>query len=349
MRRFSSTLFSVAAFLLWSVAGAEGTPVVQSAASSAARSGIQISGQSAATTTVLAVGDIMLGRFVETLAKRYGSNYPFEKIADELRNADMVVGNFEGAIPSKHIPTPKNSYMFSFVSSTGNVLAQNNIRIVSLANNHAFNFGSKGYLNTRSILSEAGVSSFGNPYVVSSTYVLTKSLNGIKMTFVGLDATLPRFQNDKATEPVSLARKENTDSFIVAFVHWGDEYKLSENKAQKTLAHKLVDAGADLVLGAHPHVVEGIERYNGKLIFYSLGNFVFDQYFSKDVQEGLMVEMRFNGSGVAYRLIPLAIAWSQPETMAEGKAAEWLKTLSSRSDPQLRESIQSGALAESKR
>jgi poly-gamma-glutamate synthesis protein (capsule biosynthesis protein) len=114
---------------------------------------------------------------------------------------------------------------------------------------------------------------------------------------------------------------------------------LTQNNVQRTLAHRLIDSGADLILGSHPHVVQGIESYHGRFIFYSLGNFIFDQYFSLETQEGLMVRLEISGNDINYRLLPVESTRSQPRMMPAARKKEWLIDLASRSSSSLRDQI----------
>jgi poly-gamma-glutamate synthesis protein (capsule biosynthesis protein) len=98
---------------------------------------------------------------------------------------------------------------------------------------------------------------------------------------------------------------------VVVNIHWGDEYKTISNARQRALAHRMIDAGADIIIGHHPHVVEEMEIYHNRPIFYSLGNFVFDQYFSKETQEGLAVGVVASTSSISLTIFPLQSVQSQ--------------------------------------
>ncbi len=295
------------------------------------------------TTTVLTVGDIMLGRYVETLIKRHGTDYPFAKMGQFPWGADLVMGNFEGVIPGIHIQTPLSSVRFNFSVDVAEILKSNNFNIVSLANNHTFGYGQKGYIETRDHLSRLGIDSTGHPFDINESYVLTKRTNGQVFKFVSFNATNPYFNIDKAALLVQQIKEEG---FIVVNIHWGVEYKSVANRAQQNLAHILIDSGADVIMGHHPHVVGNIELYKNKLIFYSLGNFIFDQYFSRATQESLAVSMKVSGRRITYRLLPIESAMSQPALMEQqDKKQEWLKNLSLTSSPELAKQIQKGEIS----
>jgi poly-gamma-glutamate synthesis protein (capsule biosynthesis protein) len=124
-----------------------------------------------------------------------------------------------------------------------------------------------------------------------------------------LDATLTRHDTQKLAEELALFSE---DVFVVVFLHWGNEYETLHTKSQEDFAHFFIDSGVDLVVGAHPHVVQDVETYNGKRIYYSLGNFVFDQYWNEEVQTGLMVKVVLEGDSVTYEDITITSDHSQP-------------------------------------
>ncbi len=296
------------------------------------------------TATVAAVGDIMLGRYVATLMNRYGESYPFKKIAGSLNAFDAVIGNLEGPITSNQPQNSSTSIQFSFAPKVAQLLAQNNFKVLSLANNHSYDLGESGYLSTQKYLGDYSIDSVGNPYSVDKKYTSIKFINGKKFAFIAINGTDPYFPEQDAVSLITNIKQEQPDAFLIVLAHWGDEYSLTENQQQQSLAHDLIDAGANMIIGAHPHVVEGIEKYKGKLIFYSLGNFIFDQYFSDDTQNELMVELQFSDSGVTCQLIPVRSARSQPNIMPTAQAIEWLYNLSERSGSQLQGDIQKGVI-----
>jgi poly-gamma-glutamate synthesis protein (capsule biosynthesis protein) len=125
-------------------------------------------------------------------------------------------------------------------------------------------------------------------------------------------------------------------------MHWGEEYKTAANSRQEEIGRGLIDNGVDLIIGSHPHVVQNIERYKDKYIFYSLGNFVFDQYFSTSTQEGLAVKMQ-EGGDCRFELEPITLYKSTPKFMEEAQKDNWLKEYSTNSG-ELSRFISSGCL-----
>lgn len=285
------------------------------------------------------VGDIMLGREVGTLMDKNGYDYPFKNISDFLKNFDLSVGNFEGTVIDKYNYRDGLALKFSFSPKSLAQLIDTNFGVVSLANNHAFDYGPTGFEETKAKLQAVGISPLGQPYDLTKGIVTTVELKDKKISFLAFNATVPVFDTAKAEDLVAKTKAEHPDSLLLVLVHWGDEYKLSHNKKQETIGHALVDSGADLIIGSHPHVVQDIERYKNKVIFYSLGNFVFDQNFSRATQEGLLLGMQLNATTTEVGLFPVNIIKSQPSLMSKTERATFLASLAEKSPTDLGEEI----------
>jgi len=270
--------------------------------------------------SILFVGDTMFDRKVEVLLEKNSYNYPFEKIFGLLQNNDFVVGNLEGPIMEKPTQFSLSAMTFAFSSKIIQPLVQNNFKVLSLANNHTSNAHQKGLDETKQLLTEAGISWVGSPSGCSRDYVIKGNL-----VFLAFNTTFGDCADDEIKEIVKNTKETNPDKFLVVFMHWGNEYQTRSSQPQKDLAHKIIDSGADLIIGSHPHVVQEAEKYKDKMIFYSLGNFVFDQYFSQDVQEGLAVRLETYGDKLLYRVLPLESSVSQPQLMDSTKAEAFLK------------------------
>ncbi len=245
--------------------------------------------------TLVAVGDVMLGRTLGEGVLRDGHLYPFEEVADILREADVTFANLESPLSEGGTPAAKD-FVFLGPPQAAQGLAEAGIDIVSLANNHALDYALEGLAETRAALEMAGVAyvGVGDSEAAARSPVIVER-KGIRLAFLayvntppdsgsGFDASSTAAGSDRAgvawatveavAEDVAAAAKE-ADVVIVS-LHTGDEYRESANELQVALAHAAVDAGASLVLGHHPHVLQGVERYGEGLIIYSLGNFVFD-------------------------------------------------------------------------
>ena len=246
-------------------------------------------------------GDMMFDRTIRQAMASHGDDYVFSCVADLLRSADLVVANLEGPITSHESvsedsePGDGLNYTFTFPTSTASLLARHNIRLVSLGNNHIMNFSRAGLFETKRWLDEAGVGHFGDPDFPESERVARLSLGSIPFSFVNWSD----WTSDKTDHTVAQVREEaQAGRRVVVYAHWGEEYEPPPERV-KVLAHQFVDAGAELVVGSHPHIVQEHERYNGKYIYYSLGNFVFDQYWDESVRRGLLLRVWFTPTGIA--------------------------------------------------
>jgi len=249
---------------------------------------------------LLFVGDLMFDRGIRYYALKNGGNeFIFDKISKVLLENDLVVANLEGPITgakSMSITAKSDqpeSITFTFDPSLARTLFNENIRMVDLGNNHILNFGLQGVEETEKYLNRAGVEYFGAPQTKQS---IIKDINGIKIAFVSYNYYEFRGDLAKAQKAAidEIKKVRPLADIVIVLCHWGDEYKLNNNEAQKILAHQFIDQGTDLVIGSHPHVIQPIEIYNGKRIYYSLGNFIFDQYFDENVRNGLGVVVKIN-------------------------------------------------------
>ncbi len=235
-----------------------------------------------------------------------------------------------------HARTPNGSVNFSFNPATAGLLAANNVIVASIANNHTYDKGAAGYDHTKKVLNAVGLLTPGHPKKVgggqgasANEFVSNFSKNGVSVAFVSFNAFDPSFDREKALAQVaalraSLTATTSTTFFIEVNIHWGTEYETHSNATQQALAHDLIDAGADVIFGHHPHVTQEMEIYRGKHIFYSLGNFIFDQYFSKEVQEGLTVKTSWYADGPQFELDPIRSIKSQPELLQGAEKEAWL-------------------------
>ena len=213
---------------------------------------------------------------------------------------------------------------------------------LGLANNHAYDFGVDDYDHGKKVLEDHGFTTFGDPGELATSAIAYMDLGTTTVAVVGVyavDAAPPL----AAVAAVFAEASRNSD-LQIAFIHWGEEYTLVHNAFQEKVAQTLIDAGADTVIGHHPHVLQDIDVYKDVPIFYSLGNFVFDQYFSEDVQQGLMLETSFEPSTIRFELFPVTSIGTRSQTrlMAEYERELLLKALAKRSDQTLQSMIENG-------
>jgi poly-gamma-glutamate synthesis protein (capsule biosynthesis protein) len=207
------------------------------------------------------------GAFDAVIAAHGGDlRYPFSGVLQLLRDDDVTIANLEGTLTASFEPAGDVPFHFRGRPEYAAILREGSVEVVNLANNHSHDFGGKGYLDTRRALREVGVGAAG--YELVDTRIV-KGVEVHNLGFTGGDPVmLARVRSAVA------ARKRPGNLVIVSF-HWGLEGVHEIIDVQRALGRAAIDAGADLVLGTHPHVIQGIETYRGRRIVYSLGNFVF--------------------------------------------------------------------------
>ncbi len=290
-------------------------------------------------------GDMMLGRYVETLMNKNGLNYPFEKLKPFIEPYDLAVANLEGPITLQHSQTPDYTTSFSFKTEVATVLKNAGFDVVSLANNHTADKGLPNLQNTRDVLNGVGILEFGHPLEVQADAVKVKEIGGLKTVWIGFHDATVSLDVEAAKKLVAEWQTKMPDATIIVNIHWGAEYIKIANAKQRDLGRVLVDAGADLIIGHHPHVVQDFEVYNGVPIFYSLGNLVFDQYFSADTQLGLMVSVKLMGpSNMELGLWPVSVAKSQPRVLVDAERTAWLENYALSLSEDLRETAKNGSI-----
>ncbi|MBI2611081.1 CapA family protein [Candidatus Kaiserbacteria bacterium] len=244
-------------------------------------------------------GDMMFDRSIRTTMEQQGEDYVLSCISELLKSADLVVANLEGPITtysSKSVVSKigeEGNFTFTFPTSTAALLIRHNIRLVNIGNNHILNFGREGLQQTLAWLDERGVHSFGD--ISGSDVIYRTTVHSVPLSFIGYN----EFGGHSSSSALAAIREEQgAGRVVVVYAHWGDEYA-SPPERVKILARQFVDAGANIVVGSHPHIVQEKELYRGAHIYYSLGNFIFDQYWNKSVRRGLLLRVEFTPTGVS--------------------------------------------------
>jgi poly-gamma-glutamate synthesis protein (capsule biosynthesis protein) len=249
---------------------------------------------------LMAVGDIMLSRNVGTeMFKSHDYTLPFSKTADILVAADITFGNLESPFYNRGWRITQGM-IFKAEPEAIAGLKLAGFDVLSLANNHIMNQGSAGLTYTLDYLKENDILTVGAGRDFNAAH--TPTISKINDTNFGFLAYSYVDYHDSADQKdvvsglnIEQAKKDlealrsQVDVVIVSF-HAGDEYTVKPNQSQKDFAHAVIEAGADLVIGHHPHWPQIIEKYQDKWIFYSLGNFVFDQEWSQETKEGLILK-----------------------------------------------------------
>lgn len=255
---------------------AEGSTIIHVSADGIEEISCPVTVGSARTVTISALGDCTLGSDAsfntmtnfDAFAAVNGTSYFFANVKDILENDDATFANFEGTLTTEDTRESKQ-YAFKGDPSYTEVLTSGSVDVVTLANNHSSDYGAQSNADTKQYLAGAGID------YCTGDEIVVKDVNGIRTAFIGiyvLDEGLAK--ETQVKETIAAAKAQGAQLVIMAF-HWGTEKATEPDATQITLAHAAVDAGADLVVGHHPHVLQGIEKYNGKYIAYSLGNFCF--------------------------------------------------------------------------
>ena len=249
----------------------------------------------APTVTVALLGDVMLGRAVHPSAETFTYLEPF------LISADLALANLESPLTNSPVQT-ESPYALCAPPENVKYLADAGFDLLTLANNHSLDCGAKGLAETQSTLTDAGLGFIGpDPEPVY------RVINGIRLAFLAFDAT-SGFDIETAAQAVRSAREAG--AVVVLSIHWGAEYQAGASPGQEQIAGILAEAGAALIWGHHPHVLQPAEWiHDGKTpVLYSLGNALFDQYGLENTRRSALVLVRLGPGGVEeLRVIPFLI------------------------------------------
>ncbi|MEF3302748.1 CapA family protein [Paenibacillus sp. GYB003] len=287
------------------------------------------------------VGDVIFADNVATALKANGYDYPYRQVRSYLENADLTVANLETPITERGTKQIKE-YAYRSSPLALPAFKEAGFDLVNLANNHILDYGTTGLLDTFDQLDKAGIRWFGagrNAAEAFKPVIVEKK--GIKIAFLGLSKVVPT-QEWKAGKdrpgvadtyalkaPLEAIRnaKEQAD-LVVVVAHWGLEQHDQPEKYQRDYAREYIDAGADLIVGGHPHVLQGFESYNGKWIAYSLGNFIFTMNENPVTWETVILQASCSkDGGCSLKTVPVLSKLANPEPMADDAAAKLFKRL----------------------
>ncbi len=260
--------------------------------------------------TLFFVGDIMLDRGVELKVKREGGGdfkFVFSKIADKLKKADLLFGNLESVISDKG-KNVGSEYSFRADPEAVKALEYAGFDVVSLAHNHALDYTGEALEDCMERLKKAGIDYVGAGNREEAFSLKIKEVKGLKVGFLAFTDLGTKYWKageesagiawtEEAPLEITREAKEKVDILAVSF-HSGKEYAREPESSKSSLFKEIVDSGADLIIGHHPHVIQPVEEYKNGWIAYSLGNFVFDQSFSEETMEGLLLEVIIKGKEI---------------------------------------------------
>lgn len=281
--------------------------------------------QESSEVNLVFAGDVMLGRLVGHRHQEEGFVELLQNFDTAIfKNADVAWVNLEGPISDTVVVQDLSSDNLNFLFSRESISALHNlgVRVVGLANNHTFNSGSAGLQTTQDLLEKSGIHWHGLPTKTGEESIYRFSKKGIKVSLVAVHTLYA--ESSLGISELIRSEKEN-GFFVVVLPHWGEEYQTTHSLRQEEYVRDWASAGADVVIGMHPHVVQDsqiIEKDDGSktLVLYSLGNFIFDQIFSEETQMGLLVKMSINLEKlVSIDLVPVESVNLKPQYAEAGK------------------------------
>lgn len=285
------------------------------------------------------LGDVVPGRSMELQIDRYGAGYPWEGIGWLLRDADLVSANLECVLSTRGAPLSK-LYVIRAHPETVDTLTSIGIGVVSLANNHTLDFGSEALEETLSVLERAGIGALGagrTPERARSASML--ELNGVRVAMLAYagaywrdSADMPDSDLVAWSDPESVAdgvrEVRSRADIVVVVLHAGKEYSRTPTAAQLAAARAAIDAGADLVVGHHPHVTQTVDHYRDGLVVYSLGNALFDIQLQSAMQGDLLRVLVTRDGLMQAELWPFWIDGEiQPRLLEDGRGVPVIEVI----------------------
>lgn len=284
----------VVVFFITTLAGAFG-----SSQQSTSEEPSEVAAPTPNTLTLTFAGDCTLGTDVNfssdtsfnTKYEAVGDpSYFLANVADIFKNDDLTVVNMEGTLTTSSTRQDK-TFAFKGPADYAQILVEGNVETASLANNHSHDYGDQSYTDTISALENAGIGTFGYDRI---DY---RDVNGVKVALIGTYELAKHLDiQDELKQNIQTA-KENGAQLVAVFFHWGNEKETVPDETQVQLGHIAVDSGADLVIGSHPHVIQGYEKYNGRYIVYSLGNFCFGGNPNPSDKDCMIFQQTFTVTG----------------------------------------------------
>jgi poly-gamma-glutamate capsule biosynthesis protein CapA/YwtB (metallophosphatase superfamily) len=291
---------------------------------------------------IVAVGDMSLARGVNVDLRTGRSESPLRYVAPLISRAQVAFGNLESPLTKRAKRAPSKGPGGGSIYLKGNpdyafLLTEAGFDVLSLANNHIMDYGEQGLADTIYYLEQEEIKHAGaGPDLAAALAPARLDVDGYVVDFIAFSGVSPVNYNagpakagaaplDEGTVVSAIARAKSEANLVVVSLHWGSESMAYPSSEQKRLAHKFVDAGADIILGHHPHVIQGVESYEGAVIAYSLGNFLFDtRYPERRYSTLLVIEVSRSKGILGFRLIPIYIDDIEPVVSNEGPAVDFV-------------------------
>lgn len=288
---------------------------------------------------------MLFDRNVKQLIEREGGKAPLAEVAERLSWADVAVGNLETPLSTRGTRTTVKEAKYAFRGAPQAIegLKLAGFDALSLANNHMLDYGAEALDDTVAALQDAGIGHAGAGKNTDAAWMPAsiETSNGARVAFLAFSHVVPpgfwsgpdkhgvaSGKNDLALIDKAIRAAKKSHDYVIVSFHWGVEYEDNANSDQVKKARRAVDAGADMVLAHHPHVIQGIEFYNGRLIAYSLGDFVFDHY-SRKTGEAFILQADLGPDGTSEaRAVPVYLdEYGRPEYVTGSHATEILTRL----------------------
>lgn len=281
-------------------------------------------------------GDIMLDRDVKRAIVKKGAAYPFEGVSQLFSTDDITIANLECALTKGGVAATKE-FVFRADPDIAAEMKSAGFDALALANNHAMDYLGAGLSDTIKALEDSGISYAGARGIGEELKPCFIEKHGVRIGFLSYCALSPEdcggdsgaiafVREDKLDEMKSeIKNAAKQCDFLIAYFHWGLEYRNDILDSQIEIAHAAVDSGASLVVGTHPHVLQGKEIYKGTPIYYSIGNFVFDRQIPYGTDEAVILRLTVGKNGIiSTEELPVIIEDCQPK-LAEGERCEQIK------------------------
>ncbi|HNR68184.1 MAG TPA: CapA family protein [bacterium] len=296
-----------------------------------------------------AVGDLMLGSWVVDKIRRDGVDYPFDSTRVIIQSADVAIANLEAPFTAGGQQFPDKTYTFRVPPEFSRGVQRAGFDVVTLANNHILDYGCEGLADTRAALDAVGILHSGaGPNRQHACQPVYWQQGETRVAFIGYSFTYPTefwatksgcgtcHPSEQMVEETLHQARAQADWVVVSF-HWGEEKRTTPKDYQIYFAHLAIDNGADLVLGHHPHVLQGMEVYRNRLIAYSLGNYAFGSY-SPSARDSAILKVILDDNGLLYaRVIPVSVTNHfvefQPRILNGAEAARIIADLNRLSAP----------------
>jgi poly-gamma-glutamate capsule biosynthesis protein CapA/YwtB (metallophosphatase superfamily) len=280
--------------------------------------------------TIVATGDVIPARWVDRQVRARGNDfhYPLSGAADLLREGDLTVINLEAPLIEGCPPQGANTFTFCGQAGFADALAEAGVDVATLENNHIGNFGPEGIAATEVLLAEKGIDH------ADRDTLAVRDVGGLRFGFIAFNGVGEAF--DREAIRLRIEEAAQVVDVLVAAFHWGAEYVSLPQAGPGVapddpveIAHLAVDAGADLILGNHPHWVQAVEVYRGKLIAYAHGNFIFDQMWSRETSLGVVGRYTFYGNRLlAVEYAPIVIEdYARPRPLEDEEAEAVLDSM----------------------